>query len=196
MDPIGDFITERCNLGADLRERTIKLFADYKQWSDQEGVPVEERVANETQFGTLLTQRGIEVKKTRGVKVRLQIGLKQQKEPEPAPAGPEASPGESQAGTPRDEAGLPAEQECASGANQSNGPSVETVEAEALAAEKSSNNETTGEEEDENLFGNEGGFSEGNDDDEEPLSSEEHPYLKRGLPAPNLRKNGTPPRRS
>ena len=141
MDPIGDFITERCNQGADLRERTTKLFTDYKQWSDQEGVPVEERVANETQFGTLLTQRGIVAKKTRGVMVRLQIGLKQQKEPEPAPAGPEASPDESQAGTPRDEAGLPAEQECASGANQSNGPSVEIAVAEALTAEQSSDNE-------------------------------------------------------
>jgi phage/plasmid-associated DNA primase len=146
MDPIGDFVDERCERGTHLRARTRNLWTDYQKWCDEKEVPTEGRIENETQFGTLLTQRGIVAKKTRGVMVRYQIALKPSDELEPAQAGSDTGPDARQAFAPRDESGPPAEQEPATVASESNGQTIEPVVAETEVPSATENPSDEGDE--------------------------------------------------
>jgi len=76
MDPISGFIDACCARGETLRERSSSLWVAYCRWCERMELPVGERIANTTRFGTHLAQIGIGATKTMGVKFRLGIALK------------------------------------------------------------------------------------------------------------------------
>jgi len=75
MDPISGFLDACCVRSPASRVRSSALWAAYREWCDQEAVPQGERVANDTQFGRFLTQKGFKTQKSSGVIWRLGLAL-------------------------------------------------------------------------------------------------------------------------
>lgn len=83
MDPISGFLDACCDLEETLRVRSSSLWAAYKEWCNREGISPGERIANDTTFGRLLTQKGFKVKRTSRGNDRLGLRLKPSPEVDP-----------------------------------------------------------------------------------------------------------------
>jgi putative DNA primase/helicase len=76
MDPLAAWIADRCV--EDVRQETnsTELWDDYIKWSERQGVPTDERVRNQCDFGARLGKKGFTVHRVGAGRMRSRIGLK------------------------------------------------------------------------------------------------------------------------